>query len=42
MLKTVAYLNNLEDIIGISPKTDIKIGIEKFVNWYTSYKKQEI
>ena len=37
--KTVADLQKLEDIIGFSPKTDIKIGIDKFVDWFREYSK---
>ena len=32
--KTEADSKKLEDIIGFSPKTDIEIGINKFVDWF--------
>ena len=35
--KTEADSNNLREIIDFSPKTDIKIGINKFVDWYGEY-----
>jgi UDP-glucuronate 4-epimerase len=35
--KTEVDSNNLREIIDFSPKTDIKIGIKKFVDWYNSY-----
>ena len=35
--KTEDDSKKLEDIIGFSPKTDIKIGINKFVDWYRLY-----
>jgi len=35
--KTEADSKKLEDIIGFSPKTDIKIGINKFVDWFREY-----
>lgn len=35
--KTEADSNNLRKIINFSPKTDIKIGINKFVDWYKEY-----
>ena len=37
--KTVSDSKKLEDIIGFSPKTDIKIGINKFVDWFRLYYK---
>ena len=38
--KTEADSKKLEDIIGFSPKTDIKIGINKFVDWFREYSKK--
>jgi UDP-glucuronate 4-epimerase len=35
--KTEADSNNLRKIINFSPETDIKIGINKFVDWYKEY-----
>ncbi|MBC8311780.1 MAG: NAD-dependent epimerase/dehydratase family protein [Candidatus Marinimicrobia bacterium] len=35
--KTAANSGNLRDIIDFSLKTDIKIGINKFVDWYREY-----
>jgi len=35
--KTEADSNNLREIIDFSPKTDIEIGINKFLDWYENY-----
>ena len=35
--KTEADSKKLEDIIGFLPKTNIKTGIKKFVDWYRKY-----
>jgi UDP-glucuronate 4-epimerase len=35
--KTETDSNKLREIIDFSPKTDIKIGINKFVDWYGEY-----
>ena len=35
--KTEADSNRLSKIINFSPKTDIKIGIKKFIDWYKLY-----
>jgi len=35
--KTEADSNSLSKIIDFSPKTDIKIGIKKFIDWYRLY-----
>ena len=35
--KTETDSNKLREIIKFSPKTDIKIGISKFVDWYIEY-----
>jgi len=35
--KTETDSNKLREIIKFSPKTDIKIGINKFVDWYIEY-----
>jgi UDP-glucuronate 4-epimerase len=32
--KTFADIRNLIDDYGYSPNTDIKFGIQKFINWY--------
>ena len=33
------FSNNdlLSEITGFKPKTDIKVGVKKFINWYKSY-----
>ena len=38
--KTEADSSSLSKIIDFSPKTDIKIGIKEFVNWYSCYYKK--
>ena len=35
--KTEADLQNLRKVIDFAPKTDIKTGIKKFVDWYRKY-----
>ena len=35
--KTEADLQNLRKVIDFAPKTNIKTGIKKFVNWYRKY-----
>jgi len=35
--KTESDSDNLRKIIDFSPKTDIRFGIKKFVDWYTNY-----
>ena len=36
--KTHADISNLVEIIDFSPKTKIKEGIRKFIQWYKNYK----
>ena len=35
--KTLSNTNLLKKITGYSPKTDYKLGIKKFLNWYKSF-----
>jgi len=35
--KTEADLQNLRKVIDFAPKTNIKTGIKKFVDWYRKY-----
>ena len=35
--KTYADVANLENFVGYKPKTDIKYGLKRFVEWYKSY-----
>ena len=35
--KTEADLQNLRKVIDFAPKTNIKTGIKKFVDWYRLY-----
>jgi len=37
--ETYADIQDLEKVIGFKPATSIETGIEKFINWYTSYYK---
>jgi UDP-glucuronate 4-epimerase len=37
MLKTYADIEHAKKTLGFEPKTPLKQGIEKFVNWYRSY-----
>ena len=35
--ETVSDCNALEEWTGIKPNTEIKYGIQKFIEWYKSY-----
>jgi len=37
--KTYADIDALISDYNYSPKTDIKIGLEKFIKWYKNYTK---
>ena len=39
VVKTHSDINKLKKYIGYRPKTNIKIGIEKFIEWYKDYYK---
>ena len=39
MKATFASVNALDDAVGFRPKTDIKDGLQNFVNWYRQYYK---
>ena len=34
---TFADTSNIEEWIGFKPRTDLKYGINKFVNWYREF-----
>ena len=34
---TYSNIDLLSDLTGFRPKTNIKLGIKKFINWYKSY-----
>lgn len=36
--QTYADISNLFTIVGYDPKTEIEVGLKKFINWYKSYK----
>jgi UDP-glucuronate 4-epimerase len=37
--KTYADISSIQKAIGFTPSTDLKTGLQKFVNWFTSYYK---
>jgi len=37
VLETSADTSALEAAIGFKPRTDLKVGLEKFVVWYREY-----
>lgn len=39
--KTYAYVDDLIDVTGFKPQTSIKDGIEKFIDWYIKYYKND-
>lgn len=41
VVETYADISELEHLIGFSPKTNLRNGIEKFINWYKDYYKIE-
>ena len=34
---TYSNIDILSNLTGFKPKTNIKLGIKKFINWYKSY-----
>jgi len=37
--RTFADIDQLVDVIGFKPDTDIYTGMRRFVEWYTAYNK---
>jgi UDP-glucuronate 4-epimerase len=37
VMKTYADISKISEFTGLSPKTSIEIGIDKFINWYLSF-----
>ena len=40
MYKTYADINKIQSVVNYRPKTNIKDGLRKFIDWYMSYYKQ--
>ena len=38
--KTYASIKALEDLVGFKPKTSIKVGLQRFSDWYVKYYKK--
>jgi UDP-glucuronate 4-epimerase len=37
VLSTSADLSRIRNFVGFKPQTDLKVGLEKMVNWYMDY-----
>lgn len=42
MLNTYADIEKLSKVVGFTPQTELRTGLEHFVNWYKSYYKVDI